>query len=287
MDRIGVIGLGRMGSAIAARFAAQGASVRGWTRSGLTEARAEELGIARAETLDQLVAASDILVTSLFDDTAAAEVLDTLLTSCDLQGRLIVETSTVIPALLTDRIAAIRSKGADAVDAPISGGPEMVQAGTCGIFIGGSDAAASRASAALSALSGRIFHVGPLGTGLVMKTINNAMMQTYAAGLREMLPVAKRAGLSLEMALTILCGGPAGMPMVRDRLPKILGADPVVGFPMSAVVKDNDVFLSVVESFGLSAPILAIAGEMQRASVADGLGDADTGHAIAAAYANG
>ncbi len=286
MDRIGVIGLGRMGSAIAARFAARGAGVTGWTRSGLADARAAELGIAQAETLPDLVAASDILVTSLFDDAAVAEVLDTLLT-CDLRGRLIVETSTVIPALLTDRIAALHAKGADAVDAPISGGPEMVQAGTCGIFIGGSAAAASRAEAALAAIGARIFHVGPLGTGLVMKTINNAMMQTYAAGLREMLPVAKRAGLSLEMALSILCGGPAGMPMIRDRLPKILGSDPVVGFPMTAVVKDHDVFLRVVESYGLHAPVLAMAGEMQRASVAAGLGDADPGHAIAAAYAKG
>ena len=286
MERIGVIGLGRMGSAIAARFAGQGARVAGWTRSGLTEARASELGIARAASLADLVAASDILVSSLFDDAAVAQVLDGLL-ACDIAGRLIVETSTVVPGILTTRIAAIAARGADAVDAPVSGGPEMVAAGTCGVFLGGDAAAAARAEAALAALGARVFHVGPLGTGLVMKTINNAMMQTYAAGLRELLPMARRAGLPLEMALRILCGGPAGLPMIRDRIPRILGEDPSVGFPMSAVLKDHGVFEEVVRSFGLQAPMLSLAGAAQRAAVAEGLGDADPAQVIAVSYAKG
>jgi len=278
MERIGIIGLGRMGSAMAARFAAQGVPVTGWTRSG----RAVE-GVPQAPDLVALALASDILILSLFDDAAVAEVLDTLL-PLDIRGRLIVETSTVVPTLLTDRAAAFAAAGAAVVDAPVSGGPDMVLAGTCGIFMGGAPDAAARAQAVLAALSGRIFHVGPLGTGLVMKTINNAMMQSYATALTDMLRLAKRAGLPLETALGILCGGPAAMPMIRDRLPKILGEDTEVGFPMSGILKDNDVFRRVAHAFGVETPGLALAAERYRAAIAEGFGDADPAALIAAAY---
>jgi 3-hydroxyisobutyrate dehydrogenase-like beta-hydroxyacid dehydrogenase len=278
MERIGIIGLGRMGSAMAARFAAQGVTVTGWTRSG----RAVE-GVLQAPDLVALALASDTMILSLFDDAAVVEVLDTLLTF-DIRGRLIVETSTVVPMLLTDRAAAFAAAGAAVVDAPVSGGPDMVLAGTCGIFIGGATDAAARAQAVLAALSGRIFHVGPLGTGLVMKTINNAMMQSYTTALTDMLRLAKRAGLPLEMALGILCGGPAAMPMIRDRLPKILGQDTEVGFPMSGILKDNDVFRRVAHAFGVETPGLALAAERYRAAIAEGFGDADPAALIAAAY---
>ena len=281
MEKITVIGLGRMGSAIALRCQEKGHQVTGWTRSG----RALE-GVKNAPDLVEAVAAGDVLILSLYDDAAVTEVLDQLLT-LPLQGKLIIDTSTVLPTLLTSRAAEIAAAGAAAVDAPIAGGPEMVAAGTCGVFVGGDDAAAARAEAALSAISSRIFHVGPLGTGLVMKTLNNAMLQVYVQGLSELLPLAKRAGLPLKTALDILSGGPAGLPMVRDRIPKILGEDTEVGFPLTAISKDNDVFQAVLAAYDLTSPILQLAAARQDKAIAEGLGDKDPASLIADAYAKG
>ncbi|MDX8347231.1 NAD(P)-dependent oxidoreductase [Cognatiyoonia sp. IB215446] len=281
MNRIGIIGLGRMGSAMARRFATEGYDVHGWTRSG----RAVE-DIESVKDIAALVAVSDTLILSLLDGAAVASVLDQLL-DCDLASKHIIDTSTVIPDILKTRNEAIAAKGATAVDAPISGGPELVLAGSCGIFIGGTEDAAERAQATLAAISNRVFHVGPLGAGLVMKVINNGMIQAYFAGLNDMMPLAKRAGLPMETAMRILSSGPAGMPMIADRLPKILGEDQSVGFAMSAVAKDNDVFLRVVRSFGLDAPILEIAGKQQRAVVAAGHADADPAVMVPFAYDNG
>ena len=281
MERIGVIGLGRMGSAIAQRMAAQGHGVLGWTRSG----RPVE-GVTSCPDLATLVAGSDTLILSLFDDAAVAEVLDALL-AFDLAGKQIIDTSTVVPDLLKARIGRITALGASAVDAPISGGPELVLAGTCGIFIGGDDAAAARATQTLTAISGRIFHVGPLGAGLVMKVINNGMIQAYFNGLGDLMPLAKRAGLPLETALRILCGGPAGMPMVTSRIPKVLGEDTEVGFTIAAAHKDNDVFQRVIRSFGLESPVLTATADRQRAAISAGLGNDDPAALIAAAYASG
>lgn len=278
MDRIGVIGLGRMGSAIAQRMTAEGCAVQGWTRSGGTVE-----GVKSVEDLSTLVASSDTLVSSLFDDDAVADVLDALL-ALDLSGKQIIETSTVIPSVLKDRIEQITKQGATAVDAPISGGPELVLAGKCGIFLGGDEISAARARDSLAAISGRILHVGPLGTGLVMKVINNGMIQAYMAGLNDLMPLAKRAGLPLETTLRILCGGPAGMPWVADRIDKVLRKDKEVGFALNGAFKDNDVFQRVIESFELNSPVLTSFAQMKSAVVEADLLDHDPAVLINLAY---
>ena len=109
-------------------------------------------------------------------------------------------------------------------------------------FKGGDQNSAIRAQTSLASISGRIFHVGPLGTGLVMKVINNSMLQIYVSGLIEMMPLTKKVGLPIETALNILCGGPAGLPLVTARIPKILGTSESVGFTNNGTAKDNDVF---------------------------------------------
>ncbi|WP_195820979.1 NAD(P)-dependent oxidoreductase [Roseobacter sp. MH60115] len=278
MERIAVVGLGRMGSAIARRMSAMGHAVQGWTRSGR-----EVAGVQSAPDLQSLVAHGDTLVLSLFDDAAVAEVLDALL-ACDLTGKQIIDTSTVVPDILKSRLEAITAAGAMAVDAPISGGPDLVTAGKCGIFIGGEESAAARSQDTLAALSSRIFHVGPLGAGLAMKVINNGMIQTYFNGLADFMPLAKRAGLPLETVLKILSGGPAGMPMVADRIPKVLGQDKEIGFTINATYKDADVFRRVMQSFGLPSPMLDNFAQMSGEVIAAGLGEEDPAAFIRFAY---
>lgn len=280
MDRIGVVGLGRMGSAIATRFVAQGVPVTGWTRSGRAVG-----AVPVAPDLFTLAARADVIVLSLFDDAAVGAILAGLL-ECPIEGKLIIDTSTIVPSTITNIAERIAAAGANLADAPISGGPEMVEGGTCGIFVGGCHAAAERAQAALAPLSGRIFHVGPLGTGLVMKSINNAMMQSYFAGLAEQMRVARQAGLSLELALTILSGGPAGAPVLKDRMPRILGHDGSVGFPIRGAAKDNDVFRRVAAEAGVATPTLDAASAMISAAIDAGLAEADVAALIAMAYAD-
>lgn len=280
MERIGVIGLGRMGSAIAQRMTGQGADVLGWTRSGRTVD-----GVKPAENLNHLVRHSDALVLSLLDDAAVSSVL-TLLLQCDVRGKQIIDTSTVTPTTLINRADQITAKGATAVDAPISGGPELVLAGRCGVFIGGDDVAAAKATQTLGTISERIFHVGPLGTGLVMKVINNGMIMTYFNGLMDLMPLARQAGLPLETALRILSGGPAGMPVVADRIPKVLDQDKSVGFALSAAFKDNDIFNDVVESFRLVSPMLRAFGARKATVQEAGLWERDIAELIKLAYHN-
>ncbi len=278
MGKIGIVGLGRMGSAIAQRYVAQGCDVTSWTRSGRSVS-----DVPFVSDLSKMAAQSDCLILSLYDDSAVAEVLDALL-QCDLSGKLIIETSTVVPDVIRDRIDLIHAKDGMAIDAPISGGPELVTSGQCGVFIGGDDSAVQRGKTILETLTSRIFHVGPLGAGLAMKVINNGMLQTYFNGLHDLMPVARAAGLSLETALRIVCGGPAGLPMVADRIPKVLGDDTSVGFSISAASKDADVFRRVVKSYGFETPMLERFQEITDQSIEDGHGEEDPAVLIRHAY---
>ncbi|MEJ6394056.1 NAD(P)-dependent oxidoreductase [Gymnodinialimonas sp. 2305UL16-5] len=252
MERIGVIGLGRMGRAMAARLAERGAAVTGWTRSGLSAEDAAQLGIQAAGDIGALCAASDIILTSLFDDAAVKAVLAAL-SDEDLTGKLILETSTVSPEIVKAQAPHL---DAEIMDAPIAGGPEMLTNATCTFFLGGSEAAAARAEPVLALISGARLHVGPLGAGMTMKAIVNAQLNVYFAGLWDTLAMARRAEIPIETALTILAKSPAGMPMVKARLPRLLGEDDSVGFSAAGALKDVSVFADMVRETGQGAPSL-------------------------------
>ena len=125
-------------------------------------------------------------------------------------------------------------------------------------FKGGDQNSDIRAQTSLASISGCIFHVGPLGTGLVMKVINNSMLQIYVSGLIEMMPLTKKIGLPIETAPTILCGGPAGLPLVTARIPKILGTNESVGFTNNGTAKDNDGLRQVLKNFDLKSLMLGV-----------------------------
>lgn len=283
MDRIGVIGLGRMGSAIARRFTQGGYAVGGWTRSGIGPDAARTLGITAAPSLAQLAQASDLLFLSLFDDAAVREVVEALCAT-DLTGKVIIDTSTVDPGLLRGQAGRIGAAGGTALDAPISGGPEMVLDGSCGMFVGGEEADFARIGPALSVLSGRVLHIGPLGSGMAMKVVNNAMLQGYWVTLTEVARIAKRAGLELETAMNIIAGGPAATAMFKARIEKILGNDKAVGFSVAGGAKDSGVFVGTASALGVDTPALRLAQAMFNRACEDGLAGEDVAVLIANAY---
>ena len=284
-ERIGIVGLGRMGSAMAKRFAAQGRAAYGWTRSGVAEDQANAMGLESCATLTELAEQSDIILLSLFDDAAVTNILDQLF-ECDLAGKLITDTSTVAPELLRARTDAAASAGTTLLDAPISGGPELILAGAAGVFVGGDDAGFARVKPVLELISNRIHHVGALGTGLSMKIVNNGLLQGMWATLVDVVKIAKRSGLSLETTVTILAGSPAANPMMVARVPKILGDDESVGFDINGAVKDAEVFLDAAQGLDLDTPILSEARRMWTPSLNAGDGELDVAAIIAKAYAD-
>ncbi|MEK6215975.1 MAG: NAD(P)-dependent oxidoreductase, partial [Boseongicola sp.] len=273
-ERIGVIGLGRMGWALAARLSSQGLEVRGWTRSGADPAKATNDGFAVLANLDDLVAASDVLILSLFDEAAVRNVL-AILASQDLSEKLVVETSTVPPQVVRDCEEAVISAGGRLIDAPISGGPEMVAAGTIGLFIGGAESDVERFWDIGEAASDRMVHVGMLGAGAASKIVNYVALAGAFQSTLEALRMGNRMGLDLDVMLAFLENSPGTTPMFKARIAKVRGEDNAVGFSVDGANKDAGLFNAVAKALG--EPVWALDGlaHSMQDGVEAGLGEYD------------
>jgi 3-hydroxyisobutyrate dehydrogenase len=270
---IGIIGLGRMGSAIAARLSSSGFPVTGWSRSGVPETLAAAAVTAAAD-LARLADRSDIVILALLDDAAVHAVL-TQLEAFDLSGKLIVDTSTVSPLTLRQHQAAIEARGGRLIDAPISGGPETVHAGRAGFYIGGTEDDVRRFQPVVEVLSDRIHHVGALGHGATAKLINNMMLSGLWESLKEALQLGAKAGLARDKMIEVLSGSPAASPAMKGRLPVVLGETENVGFPVSGVVKDLSVVRDYAAHIGAVIPAMQAALQSFEQTAKAGFGDRD------------
>ncbi len=270
--RIGIIGLGRMGSAMAARLAASGFPVIGWSRSGIPPDFTETADLA--VDIPSLAAASDFIILALLDDAAVHAVAASLATR-DLSGKLIVDTSTVSPLTLASHQAMVEQKGGRLLDAPISGGPEMLATGKAGFYIGGREEDFRRFLPVAEVLSDRIHHVGTLGHGAASKLINNMMLTGLWESLKEALQLGARAGLARDRMIEVLSGSPAASPAMKGRLPVVLGETDHVGFPVSGVVKDISVVRDYAAHLGVAIPAMKAALASFETAAGAGFADAD------------
>jgi 3-hydroxyisobutyrate dehydrogenase len=174
------------------------------------------------------VMAADILILSLFDDAAVREVLGRL-AALDLSGRLVAETSTVAPSVVREAAPAIEAAGGRVIDAPISGGPEMVAAGTIGLFVGGAEDVARFAPIA-GHLSPRV-----AGGGAGRRPCSQDREQRGAGGawqaMIESMRLGARLGLDLDTMVGLLCGEPRGEPVLPDAHAEDHGRGPRGGIP--------------------------------------------------------
>jgi 3-hydroxyisobutyrate dehydrogenase len=279
--RIGILGLGRMGRAMAERLTQHGFAVAGWTRSGIAADHAGPFA-AHASAVDA-AAASDIVLLSLSDDAAVTEVVGALVRS-DLTGKLIVDTSTVSPATLRTLAGAIGEAGGAALDAPISGGPDLVRAGKAGFYTGGAARDFERFRPVAEVMSNRVHHVGALGAGAAAKIVNNMLLMGFWGSLKEAVQVGKRAGLSAETMMQFLAGSPAATPLLAQRVPVILGESDSVGFTIAGVLKDGALFARTARDYGVPTPAMEAALASYRACAEAGLGEADFAVMVRTAY---
>jgi len=283
--RIGMLGLGRMGSAMAARLTGEGFAVAGWSRSGIAADKARELRITACPNIRSAAAAADIILLSLKDDAAVTAVIEDL-TRSDLGGKLIVDTSTVSPDTLRRQADAIGRAGGAPLDAPISGGPDTVLSGKAGLYIGGDVEHFERFLPVAQAISNRIHHVGGLGDGAAAKIVNNILLLGYWECLKEAVQLGKRAGLKLETMMKVLSGSPGATPLFVQRIPVILGESDEIGFTVSGVVKDGVMFVGTARQYGVPVPAIESALASFRAHNDAGFGDADFATMMRAAYSD-
>ncbi|WP_271271107.1 NAD(P)-dependent oxidoreductase [Aliamphritea hakodatensis] len=282
-EQIGIIGLGKMGQALASRLTGQGHEVRGWNRSGISNVTVEETQITACDSLADLASNSTIIIISVSDAAAVTSVLKALCKQ-PLHGKLIADASTVEPRVLQDLEHAVLNRGASLIDVPVAGGPAVALKGELGVFAGGAAEDVARYAPVCEAFSNRMFHVGALGNGYVMKAINNMVLAGFLQTMTEAVSMGKHSGFSLEDILNVITSGPAANPFLFSRLPVILKQADTLEFSLIQALDDMQVFQNIAIDKALKTPALDAALRSVKHAISVGKGDQDIVRLITHAY---
>ncbi len=277
--QLGFVGLGRMGQAMVPRLLDAGYPVTVWNRRTERAAPLVERGATLAPSTASLAAGADITLSILTDDRAVEEVYAGLL-EADLSGKLFIEMSTIRPATIEKLAAALAAKGADLLDAPVSGTVAPAREGQLIALVGGESAVLERARPVLATLCRRIEHLGPNGSGTMMKLVLNMPMAIYWQGLAEALAMGKQAGLDLTQMLDLIADSPAGIGALRAKIPAILEDPAEVAFDVTGVRKDLLAMTATAHLHGVPAPAGSAALAAFAAATAAGWGDRDLARLI-------
>ena len=282
MDQIGLIGLGRMGQAMATRLLANGTPL---TVHNRTRSRAEGLlasGARWAETPAALAAECQVVLTILTDDRAVQQVYggpDGLLSAAG--GHIFVEMSTIRPATIARLAASAQAAGSTLLDSPVSGTLEPARQGQLLAMVGGEAAALARVRPVLDILCRRVVHLGKSGSGSAMKIALNMGMAIFWAGLAESLAIGTQHGLTLEQMLDIYLDSPVALPALRAKAPIVLGAAHEVAFDVTGVRKDLLAMVATGQDVGVPTATGAAALALFAAATAAGYGDQDMAAIVA------
>ena len=216
-QKIGIIGVGRMGLAMARNLIAQGYSVTGYRRSAMDDFIAA--GGTPAASPAGVVAASDIVFTCLPDTTAVQDALaraDGILGALK-PGQIIVETTSLPPAEKRAHAARIAAAGGIMLDCPVSGTPGMLEAGRGAFFVSGDRAVADGITDVLEAICPRTTWVGDVGAGAATKSVATALVAIHNLAAAEGLAIAAREGGDIAAVHEAIAGSPAGSAMFEMR----------------------------------------------------------------------
>jgi 3-hydroxyisobutyrate dehydrogenase len=238
--RVGIAGFGRMGAPMAARFAAQGHALSVWNRSPGPAAAAAARGAQIVATPRDLVQSCDIVLSSLFDEPAVRDVYfgDDGLLSAELRGRLLIDTSTMPPAIGTELALATAAAGGRFVDAPVLGSVRAVREGTLIVLAGGSARDIGDARPTLAMISKAVHVLGPSGTGYAGKLAINLLKATYWAALGDCMALAQRFGIDSATILDIVETGPGASVELALKLPVLRGQPTEPAFDIAGCQKD-------------------------------------------------
>jgi 2-hydroxy-3-oxopropionate reductase len=274
-ETIGFVGLGVMGRPMAENLVRAGVDVVVHNRTRQAQETLVRLGASGADTVEEVAARAGIVITMLSDDGAVRDVVGGRLLPAAGPGSLIVDMSTVSPALSRELSALALDRGVRMLDAPVSGGDVGAREGTLSIMVGGHAADLGRARPALEVLGGRIVHVGPAGAGQVVKACNQLLVAITIAGVSEALVLGSKLGVPAETILDVLSGGLAANRVMEVRRSNFLDHDFTPGFKVDLHHKDLDIALAEGGQAGVPLTLTAVTQQLFRQLRAAGLGGED------------
>jgi 3-hydroxyisobutyrate dehydrogenase-like beta-hydroxyacid dehydrogenase len=286
MTHVGFLGLGIMGSRMAANLQRAGFAVTAWTHTpGKAQTWAGEHGATAAATPAEAAAGADVVISMVVD---GAQVQSILLGEAGAaagapDGSLFIDMSTIAPADARRIGEDLIGRGFGFVDAPVTGSSPKAESGTLTIMAGGSEADVGRAMPLLQVMGETIVHVGALGHGQTIKLINNAVSAANAATLAQALVMGSATGIDLEALEQVLAAGSGNSTMVGLKSRSMREHDYATLFKTEHMLKDVRLCLEEAQAAGVPFPAAGAARDALVAAMGRGYGEADFS-AIVEAY---
>lgn len=278
---IGFIGLGIMGLPMAKNLLDAGFPVVGHNRSGEPTEELVEYGGADGGSPAGVAERSDVVLLCLPDSPDVENVVfgedgesDPVIDGVS-EGMTVVDHSTISPTVAESVADRLATEGVAVLDAPISGGEEGAIEGTLSVMVGGEEDVLDEQMAVLEVMGDTITHCGPSGAGQTTKACNQIVVAAQMVGVSEALVFADRAGADLEAVVEAISGGAAGCWTLDNRAPSMIHGDFDPGFFADYQYKDLRIATEAGEAFGAPMPQTALAHELYKTMVQNGMGRDD------------
>ncbi len=279
-ERIGFVGLGMMGLPMAKNLVEAGYTVTVFDLDAGAIEEAQGFGASPASTGADVAAQSDIIITMVPDSphVEAAIAGNGGIIEGIRPESVVIEMSTILPETGKRMAELLAEKGADFVDAPVTGGVAGAEAGSMSILVGGDAEAFERTLPVLSVLGGDITHMGPVGAGHTTKIANQLIGVATLAGLSEAFVLAKKSGLDMQTFYDAVKNG-AGRSWALETLgPKILKGDFSPGFMVKHMQKDLRLAGQLADDTGTSIPTTSLIAQLYHAVQAESPEAINQGH---------
>ncbi len=229
-----------MGAGMARRLLGGGFPLTVWNRNPAKSAVLAAEGAQAAATPREAAAGAEIIISMVADDAASRGVwlgANGALAGA-AKGVVLIESSTLTVSWIMELAQAVAAHGSEFLDAPVTGSRIHAAGGELNFLVGGPAAALERARPALVVMSRSITHLGPVGSGAMIKLINNFVCGTQIAALAEALALIERSGLDRAQALAVLTEGAPGSPLVKTIAARMTAPDYTPNFLLRLMAKD-------------------------------------------------
>jgi len=277
MAKLGFVGLGVMGGNMVARLLEKGHTVTGFNR---TKSKAQWLvdkGMQWADSPRAVAEASDITFSMVSNSAAVVEVFEgpNGILAGVARGKLLVDMSTVSPAVSRQLAGRVREKGADMVDAPVSGSVVTLQQGKLSVMVGGRAETFEKLKPVLLDVGPKVTHVGENGLALVTKIATNLSLAVQMLAFCEGILLAEKSGIKREVAVDVLTHSVIASPMVQYRGPFVLKMVEEAWFDVNMMQKDMLLALELGRQLDVPMPTTSATNEMLTAARGMGLAKYD------------
>jgi 3-hydroxyisobutyrate dehydrogenase len=277
MRRVGLIGLGAMGLPMSRNLLRAGFDLAVWARrpESATELLGE--GATWAETPRELAQRSDVVILMVTNSPDVRElVMERGLLDGAAPGTVIVDMSTIAPAVSRSLAEACSQQGVDFLDAPVSGGTQGAEAGTLTVMAGGKAEALEQVRPVLETVGGKIFHVGPSGSGEVIKLVNNMLVGIIAAATAEALVLGAKAGADVATMAGVVSASTGASWQLANQFPlRAFNGSFRPGFMTNLLAKDLGLALELGAETGAPLFLTALTSQLYGEVQAGGHGADD------------